>query len=380
MSKERLHMTRLVRACVAALAVSLCFGAYAGAAQALPANFWGVVFQAEPTEIQFQRLARGGVESMRVPVDWSGVQPQRGGPYNWGATDQLVKRASAAGIDVLPFLTGAPAWAVPTAKVPGSSLRAPAHLPASGPAAGAWSKFLRAAVARYGPNGSLWAENPQLTPHPIRNWQIWNEPNFKYFVARPNPTEYGRLVKVSSAAIKGADPGAKVILAGLFARPNEARFKVKPPQAYFAGKFLELMYKTNPGIKSRFQGVALHPYTGTYKEVAVRVAEVRRVLKANHDAGKGLWITELGWSSSPPVPGQLNTFNKGPAGQVTQLKGAFSLLQRNQAKWHIQRLYWFSVDDQLGACNFCDGSGLFAEGFIPKKSWYAYVKFAGGTP
>lgn len=373
-------MTRLVRACVAALAVSLCCAAFAGAAQALPANFWGVVFQAEPTEIQFQRLARGGVESMRVPVDWSGVQPTRGGGYNWGATDQVVKRASAAGIDVLPFLTGAPTWAVPAGKVPGSSLHAPAHLPASGPAAGAWSKFLRAAVARYGPNGSLWTENPQLAPRPIRNWQIWNEPNFKYFVTRPNPTEYGQLVKVSSTAIKGADPGAKVILAGLFARPNEARFKVKPPQAYFAGKFLDLMYRTNPGIKSRFQGVSLHPYTGTYKEVAVRVEEVRRVLKANHDAGKGLWITELGWSSSPPVPGQLNTFNKGPAGQVTQLKGAFTLLERNQVKWHIQRLYWFSVDDQQGACNFCDGSGLFGEGFIPKQSWYAYVKYAGGTP
>ncbi len=28
-------------------------------------------------------------------------------------------------------------------------------------------------------------------------------------------------------------------------------------------------------------------------------------------------------------------------------------------KWKLQRVYWFSVDDQAGACNFCDGSGLF---------------------
>ncbi len=35
---------------------------------------------------------------------------------------------------------------------------------------------------------------------PIRTWQIWNEPNFKYFVAKPNPGEYGKLVKISNAA------------------------------------------------------------------------------------------------------------------------------------------------------------------------------------
>ena len=370
-------MTRMARACIAAFAACLCF---AGTAQALPANFWGVVFQAEPTEIQFQQLRRGGVDSIRIPVEWGSVQPERNGPYHWGGIDQVVKRADAAGIDVLPFLYGAPNWAVPQAQVPGSSLRAPAHLPASGSAAGAWAAFLKAAVARYGPNGNLWAENPQLPAVPIENWQIWNEPNFKYFVTRPNPVEYGHLVSHSFGAIRSVDPHAKIILGGLFARPIEATFHKKPPQAYFANDFLRQMYAKNPGIKSKFQGVALHPYTGSFKSVGPRVEEVRKVLVANHDANKGLWITEMGWSSSSPIPGQSNTFNKGPQGQVTQLNGAFKLIEKNQVKWHIQRLYWFSVDDQKESCNFCDGSGLFAEGFIPKKSWYAYVKFAGGTP
>jgi len=373
-------MTRIVRACAAVCAASLTLGVFAGAAQALPANFWGVVFQAEPTEIQFQRLKRGGVDSMRLPVDWSGVQPTQGGAYNWAGIDPVVKRASAAGIEVLPFLTGAPSWAVPHIKVPSTTLKAPARLPASGAAAGAWSNFLKAAVARYGPSGSLWAENPSLPARPIRTWQIWNEPNFKYFVARPNPAEYGKLVKLSYTALKSVDRGAKIVLAGLFARPIEATFRAKPPQAYFAKDFLEQMYAKTPGIKSKFHGIALHPYTGSYKSVGPRIEEVREVLKANHDTSKGLWLTEIGWSSSSPIPGQSNTFNKGPAGQVTQLKGSFALLERNQVKWNIQRLYWFSVDDQLNSCNFCDGSGLFAEGFVPKKSWFAYVQFAGGTP
>ena len=115
-----------------------------------------------------------------------------------------------------------------------------------------------------------------MPKRPIRIWQIWNEPNFKYFVARPNPAEYGKLVKLSSAAIKGADPGAKVILAGLFARPKRGDVdNGKPPQAYFATDFLEQMYKTTPGIKSKFNGVALHPYTGSYQDLTPEIEEVR---------------------------------------------------------------------------------------------------------
>ena len=86
-------------------------------------------------------------------------------------------------------------------------------------------------------------------------------------------------------------------------------------------------------------------------------------------------MTELGWSSKPR---RTELFAKGPGGQATQLKGAFRVLEKRASKWHLQRVYWFSVDDQRGSCNFCDGSGLFAKGFKPKPSWCAYVSFAGG--
>ena len=71
------------------------------------------------------------------------------------------------------------------------------------------------------------------------------------------------------------------------------------------------------------------------------------MLKKNHDAGKGLWITELGWSSQHPSQ-RATTSPKGVSGQATQLRGAFTLLERKQAKWRLQRVFWFSVDDQTG--------------------------------
>lgn len=331
--------------------------------------------QAAPTPEQFQRLKRGGVSSVRTPIPWTFVQPTPGGPFDWSGIDSFVRGAASARLDVLPFLSGAPSWAVPV----DSRFASPRTLPVrTASQRSGWKRFVREAVLRYGPRGSFWAENPGVPKRPVRAWQVWNEANFKYFVARPNPAEYGKLVKLSHAAIKGADPGAKVILGGLFARPIEATFDKHPPQAYFAAEFLDLMYKRTPGVKRKFDGVALHPYTGNYKRLTPYIGEVRQVLEENHDGAKSLWLTELGWSSQPPTRG--NSFAKGKRGQVVQLKGALRLLRSRQRLWNIASVYWFSVDDAPGTCNFCDGSGLFGEGFVPKPSWYAFTQITGGRP
>jgi hypothetical protein len=379
MGDSRKRPSGWARAWFAALAVFVLGLVAAPAAIAVPTDFWGVSPQNPPNVEQFQRLKAGGVDSVRIPIAWSGVQPFSSTEANFSASDILVAGAAAAGINVLPFVYEAPSWAVPRVRVPGSQAKAPKTVPVkTGAQRSAWANFLKLVVARYGPGGSFWVANPTLPASPIRTWQIWNEENFKYFVVRPNPADYGKLVNISYTAIKSVDPGAKLILGGMFARPGEAKLKVKPPQAYYASDFLDQLYSTTPGIKRKFSGVALHPYTASYQQLTPDIEEFLSVLKTNHDAGKKLWITEIGWSSEPKSPG--DSFAKGPKGQVTQLNGAFKLFKAKAAQWKLQRIYWFSVDDQPGICNFCGGSGLFANGFVPKKSWYAYVKFAGGTP
>lgn len=382
MSKASEYIKRILRACTAAFAVIAVFGAFASIAQALPAGFWGVVPQSNLSAEQFQRLGRGGVESLRLSIAWPSVQPTKNGEFNWSGFDSQIEGAAQAGIKVLPFLSGAPEWAVPEKRVPGAGgLMAPAHLPVSGAGRTGWAAFLTAAVARYGPTGSFWSEHPAVPKRPIREWQIWNEPNFKYFIAKPNPAEYGQLVKISSTALKAADPGAKVILAGLFARPKGSRnAKTGKHKSlnWYASDFVSQMYKTTPGLKAKFNGGALHPYTIHASELPGVIEEFRKVFAVNHDGGKGLYITELGWSSGKPSQG--NQFAKGPAGQARELRTAFTTLRNKQAKWRLKGVYWFSVDDAPGACNFCDHSGLFEAGFRPKPAWSAYVGFAGGTP
>ncbi len=362
----------------AAVIVSVVFAATAGA---VPGNFWGAAPQATLSVDQFQRLKRGGVDSIRIPIEWGAVQANQGDGFNWNGTDEQVRGAALAGIEVFPFVSGAPSWAVKPAVVNRAAhVLAPRNLPVrNGVQRSGWKTFLTEAVRRYGPNGEFWAANPGIPYRPVRTWQLWNEPNFKYFVARPNPAEYGKLVKLSQPVIKGIDRGARIVLAGLFATPKEAQYRRKPPQAYYATDFIAQMYKRTPGIKSKFDGVALHPYTYDFRDIAEHVEELRKVLKQSHDPGVGLWITELGWSAKRPNKSNgFNGFEKGPKGQAAQLKGAFRMLRAKQRKWRVKQVFWFSVDDSPGACNFCDGSGLFGPGFTARPSWKAYVKFAGG--
>jgi hypothetical protein len=381
MSKRSEYMSRMLRAWTLALTLMAFSAAFASAAQALPAGFWGVVPQSSLNAEQFQRLDRGGVESMRMPISWAAAQPIQGGAFDWSGFDNQIEEASKAGIRVLPFLTSAPEWAVPVKTIPGTGgLKTTAHLPVGGAARTGWVNFLTAAVARYGPSGSFWAEHPGVPKRPIRNWQIWNEPNFKYFVARPNPAEYGKLVKISYTALRAADPGAQVILAGLFSRPKGSRTASGKHKSlnWYASDFVSQMYKRTPGVKTSFHGVALHPYTINAHELPGVTEEFRKVLAANGDGGKGLWVTEISWSSGKRTAA--NLFGKGPAGQARELQKAFTILRSKQVQWKLKSLFWFSVDDVSGACNFCDGSGLFGKNFAPKASWFAYVKFAGGTP
>ena len=89
----------------------------------------------------------------------------------------------------------------------------------------AWADFLAAAAARYGADGDFWTSfadpTPTPRPQPIREWEIWNEPNSSTFWApTPDPDAYADLLKRSAKIIHEADPEAKVMSAGMFATPQ----------------------------------------------------------------------------------------------------------------------------------------------------------------
>ena len=214
---------------------------------------------------------------------------------------------------------------------------------------------------------------PGLPEQPIRTWQIWNEPNFKYFVARPNPAEYGKLVKLSYTAIKGARPRGAADPRRPLRRPKEARrantrrsSRARPssrPNSW------SRCTRRRRASSASSRGVALHPYSIHYQRTGTGDRRSEEGPERSRRRRQGPLDHRARLELEAAGPRQSNLFAKGPKGQARELKGAFKLLERNQAKWKLKRVFWFSVDDRPGLCNFCDGSGLFTEGFVPKPSW-----------
>lgn len=366
---RHVKITILLLALAAALAAP-------SAAQALPRTFFGIGPQTALTNTDAAYMKAGGIGSIRVPIGWGGVQPTAKGGYDWSGIDAAVEIAARRGLTVLPFLYGTPHWLTKEATT----------LPIdSGRARKAWAAFVEAAVERYGPGGTFWAEHEPAVadinyvpaiprPVPVRTWQVWNEANFFYFAYPVSPTRYARLLKLTYGAIKSADPSAKVLLSGLFGNPDEGG-----KRGMDASKFLAALYRV-PGIKSYFDAVALHPYAFHVDDLEALTEEIRDVILENHDPGAGLYITEMGWGSQNDP--NVVAFEQGVQGQARELRKAYSFLITNRNQLNLKATYWFSWKDIQGDCNFCDSVGLFREGagFRPKPAWRAFVALAGGRP
>jgi hypothetical protein len=384
-------MTRKLTAALTAalllvvLVLALGGGAATGAQPPrAPAEFFGIGPQTPLTRRDAEYMKAGGIGIVRMAVPWSSVQEKRKkGAYNWAGLDEGVGVAARAGLRVLPFLYGTPHWLASK----------PTTLPVDNAMQRAeWKAFLTAAVRRYGPGGEFWADHSQSggvgvpyvpyepatpkptpigRPLPIRSWQIWNEANFFYFALPASPSRYAKLVKLSSQAIKAADPGAKVILSGLFAKPT-----ANYPRGMPAAQFLASLYRV-PGLKRRFDGISLHPYAVDTETLEEYVEEFHDVTTAYHDRVP-LYVTEMGWGSEPNF--QQVAFEQGVRGQVRQLRGAYDYLLENRRRLDVRQVYWFSWKDIQGDCNFCDSVGLFKEGaaFRPKPSWRAFVAISRG--
>jgi hypothetical protein len=322
----------------------------------VPRVFWGVGPQSAVPASDYGRMKRIGADSVRWIFYWPTIQPRAGAGYDWAPYDALLRTTARRGLEVLPVLYGTPRWLA----------KDPRTLPVrTKRQRRAWSRFVRAAVNRYGPGGSFWRSHPGLPKRAPRNVQVWNESNFFYFARPVSPGRYASLLKRSAHAIRSADRRVNVILAGLFGRPRQ-----RPPRAYSAAAFLRRLYKIK-GTKAAFDAVALHPFARNARKLPGIIRDVRRVMRQRGDGRTGLWITEIGWGSARDT-----AFEKGPRGQARELRRAFRILKAGRRAWRVRRVFWFSWDDVNGSCSFCDSTGLIRRNGRPKPAYGAYRSIA----
>jgi hypothetical protein len=349
-----------------ALSIGLCLAilGLAPAAHArMPKRFFGIAPQTILRGPDTTRMARGGVDSVRVPLPWSVVQPARG-TQDWSAVDQVVGVTARKHLLVLPFVYSTPRW------VARRYTSLPIH---SARQRQAWAAFLRALVHRYGPRGAYWSSHPRLPKVPIRRWQIWNEENYHFFATPASPGQYAALVKQSHRALRGADRGAQVLLGGLFSHP-----KPRYPRGMEATRFLNRFYGVR-GIRGSFEGVAVHPYAPTLAAFKSDLAELRRVVRGHGDGRTGLYVTEFGWGSQGHSP---VSFEVGRQGQARTLRRAYAYMKHAHRRLQLKQAFWFSWKDVRNTCNFCDSVGLFraGRGLHAKPAWHAFTRASGGRP
>ncbi len=308
---------------------------------------------------EWDRMVSSGVESVRAAFYWSssqahhdatGVPPTslldgtyeldaRRIPTAYGHMDTVVEANARRGLTLLPVVLGAPEWAAMDPQYSISRPKDPAD----------YANFLTDLVQRYGPNGTFWNSHPDIPKRPIREWQIWNEPNIDFFWHAPHVAGYPALLRAARDAIKQADPGASVILAGL-----------SNSKQSLSWRSLAELYRAGAG--GLFDAVTVHPYSLMPRNVMRNIANVRTVMRRNRDARKPLWVTELSW---PSARGKSDynayNFNVTEAQQAQKIREIYPMLARARRSLGIARVYWYTwIASDSGRGDPFDYAGLRA--------------------
>jgi hypothetical protein len=327
-------------------------GVASAARRQVPPGFLGVTADGplldpnEPTpqiEQEFDQMVRSGVESVRVGVYWSEIQPYPdaasvpagqaghfqmidGIPSDFAALDRLYQEAAARGLRVLPDIAQAPPWA---RKDPSRAWSPPAS-------AAAFGTFVGTVVRRYGPGGTLLGQPAGHSAPTTTQWQIWNEPaGFRPGDASgdwddpgvPFEATYIAMLRAARTAIKAADPSGQVVLAGLF---GESWVSLQDIYAH--------------GGRGLFDAVAVNMYTRFPADVTKALEFTRRVMNRNGDHRLPLMLTEFSWPSGfAQIPARFRPgYEVTPAQQARRLTQALALLADDRRRLDLTQIYWYT--------------------------------------
>lgn len=332
----------------------------ARAAAAVPQGFVGVdsdgpLFGAD-TPIDFSQqiapMVAAGVESIRVAFNWSDAQPYQtwaqvpsyqreeftdvdGAPYDFQITDAIVAATAAAHITLLPTVLYTPPW-------DGAPNRNGLDTPArSGP----YAAYLAALIDRYGPKGTFWSANPTVPKLPIREWQIWNEPNISYYWPAPFAKRYVSLLRAAHAAIKHADPGAKVVLGAL---------------TNLAWQAIGRIYRIH-GARNLFDIVSVNGFTKYPSDVIRYLQYMRRAMDRAGDRRKPMIDTEVSWPSAQGKISHGYDFDTTESGQAHNIAALLGLVGRDRQSLGLTGLYYYTwLSDETASAGPFGWAGLLA--------------------
>jgi hypothetical protein len=268
------------------------FGINAQALQRLP-----TVDRTEEMELHLDASAELGVDFVRTNLDWRNIEPRapREGEhrYHWATTDAWVEALAERGLRWQPTVLGAPTptWAIDPRALPECGTASP---PAR---AGDYARLLAELARRYGRSGEFWAGHPELGITPITHYEVWNEQNFdRFWCPRPQPAKHARLYVAARDAVHTVDREARVVYGGLatfpLPRPSSGIEATEAPQ------YLRAALAAEPGLRSRIDVVAMHPYRQTPDAVVSAIERFRATLDRLGLRDVPISVNEVGWVTS----------------------------------------------------------------------------------
>ncbi len=335
----------------------LVAAAPADARKKAPSDFFGMFAEAD-SEADYEGPGKAGFGAFRVPVNWGAIQKTRDGVYDWTSADRGVYYSAKHGMRPALVMFGTPRFVGKSKKgfVP----------PRSKQDLREWEEFAAAAAARYGRGGSFYTAYPELAQLHVRTWVAWNEQNaVPYWVPKPNPKAYAKLLTSFSRGVRGADPEATIVTGGMYGYPRAST-------ALTAVKFLRKLYAVK-GIKKHFDAVGLHPYGPEIKDVKKQITAARKVMKKAGDGGAGVFVGEVGWASKGP---RNNSLVVGKKKQSQMLSKSLQLMLNKRNAWNLTGAYVYTWRDftRETTCIWCPGAGLVTEGGKPKPALKAVKK------
>jgi hypothetical protein len=279
-------------AAVAALALGAIWVAPAGAA--VGSGYYGIgaqyLFSTDESTwpAEFQAMVQGGLTSVRTDARWSTAEPDPPSAgqhtYDWSSFDTIVGNLAKYGLRWMPTLDYPPPWAQENPSDQGSEMNE-SNVPD-------FVAYAQAMVERYGTGGTFWSAHPELQPQPVREWEIWNEPNVIYYWDPQTnaPERYADLYLATRTAIKEINSKAIVMAGGLAL--------VNPPIASDEVKFIKRMFAHRPEVKDDVDVWGLHPYQETIYWTFRRLARWRQALDLLAGKREPIAINELGYTTT----------------------------------------------------------------------------------
>jgi hypothetical protein len=240
---------------------------------------------------------------------------QLGAISAWDKYDNIVDLAERHGVAVLARLDAPPKWAHGGYE----------NLGDFGPALKDedFADYAAAVAARY--KGR------------ITYYQVWNEPNIfpEWGNQRVNPEHYAKLLCLTYARIKAADPAALVVAAAL--APNVEQDGTNLSELIF----LQRMYTAGAGgcfdiASAQGYGLFSGPGDRRLTPLETNVARhtlLRDVMVANGDARKPLWLAEVNWNANPSDPTIEQFMRFGKVSEEEQARYVPEVIARAKRDW-----------------------------------------------